>query len=355
MGILGVSVDIGRLYIAKNETQVYADAAALAAVTQLNGSLTGLTAARSAAAAAANSWNLNSTTTTTGTLEFGTTSTGPWVATPSTGTGYSYARATLPVQMPLFFLPVVVSRYQQQVVSVSVASQEPINSFSVGLEPYSLVATGSTGPNFGLTAGGSYSIQWPQFNGTRNGCNQGNPDKCFNSPPCGSDSRQAQWAVASNWGSSTNGYWGFSSNSDITQSVLNGRQTAPITVGQNIIPIMTNGNKAVQATILDTRANQDQEMTAQTPDTYMANTNNHNGRRIMVVPILRPDSTTVTTVVGWGAVLLYTNGSGSNYYRQTTNGNDPFCAVYMGPYVVGSENSGGATSGSGAYRPRLVQ
>ncbi len=126
MGILGVAVDIGRLYISKNETQVYADAAALAAVTQLNGSLTGLAAARTAAAAAANSWNLNSTNATTGTLEFGTSSAGPWVANPANGTGYSYARATLPVQMPLFFLPVVVSRYQQQVVSVSVASQEPL-------------------------------------------------------------------------------------------------------------------------------------------------------------------------------------------------------------------------------------
>ncbi len=117
---------------------------------------------------------------------------------------------------------------------------------------------------------------------------------------------------------------------------------------------MTNGNKAAQAMILDQRANQDQDLTSQTPDAYMQNSNNHNGRRIMVVPILSIDSATVTTVVGWGAVLLYTNGSNSNYYKQV-NGNDPFCAVYMGPYVVGSTNSGGATSGSGAYRPRLVQ
>jgi Flp pilus assembly protein TadG len=343
MGILGVSVDIGRLYIAKNETQVYADAAALAAVTQFNGATTGLTAARNAAAAAANSWNLNSSTATTGTLEFGTTSAGPWVATPTSGTGYSYARATLAVQMPLFFLPVVVSRYQQQVVSVSVASQEPINSFSVGLSPYSLVAGSSVGPNFGLNPGGNYTIQWPAFNNNK-----------FVRPPCDGDSQQAISSVKNRWGSATNGYWGFSSNSDITQSVLNGRQTAPITIGQNILPIMTNGNKAAQAMILDTRANQDQDLTSQTPDAYMQTSNSHNGRRIMVVPILSVDSDTVTTVVGWGAVLLYTNGSNSNYYKQT-NGNEPFCAVYMGPYVVGSTNSGGATSGSGAYRPRLVQ
>lgn len=36
-------------------------------------------------------------------------------------------------------------------------------------------------------------------------------------------------------------------NSDIRESVLNGRQTAPIAVGDNIYPIMTNGNKSAQA------------------------------------------------------------------------------------------------------------
>src|SRR5579862_2114054 len=48
-GFLGLAVDLGRMYIVKNETQSYADAAALAAALQLNGTSAGVTAAQTAA------------------------------------------------------------------------------------------------------------------------------------------------------------------------------------------------------------------------------------------------------------------------------------------------------------------
>ena len=81
----------------------------------------------------------------------------------------------------------------------------------------------------------------------------------------------------------------------------------------------------------------------------------HNGRRLMVVPIVNPTSTSVSSVSGFGEFLLITNGNSSNFYKHDANGNDPFCAIYVGPYLMNADDPGGATSGSGAYRVKLTE
>src|SRR2546427_7056716 len=53
------SVDIGRMYITKNEAQSYADAAAVAAALKLDGTAAGLTAADAAVAASPNKWGFS--------------------------------------------------------------------------------------------------------------------------------------------------------------------------------------------------------------------------------------------------------------------------------------------------------
>src|SRR5438094_6958629 len=57
----GLAVDIGRMYITKNEAQSYADAAAVSAAMQLNGTASGLTRADAAVAASPNTWNFATT------------------------------------------------------------------------------------------------------------------------------------------------------------------------------------------------------------------------------------------------------------------------------------------------------
>ena len=104
--------------------------------------------------------------------------------------------------------------------------------------------------------------------------------------------------------------------------------------------------------VLDTRVQQDQENSTNSGSTYLASPT-HNGRRFMVVPIVEPKNPNQTLVDGWGLFLLETNGSNSNFYK-SGNGNDPYCAVYVGPYTMGSNDKGGATSGSGAYYVTLV-
>ena len=196
------------------------------------------------------------------------------------------------------------------------------------------------------------------FNGrnttaTKAGCGPGNPDKCFNSPACTGDLKATKVAVISNWGAQNSGYWGSNSNSTIEQEILDVIQLQALAVGTNIYPSLSNGNKASEAGYLDERASQDVDTTDNTVGSYLAAV--HNGRRLIPVPIVDPLDPTHTNVIGYGQFLLMANGPGaSNYYARTTNGADPYCALYAGTYNVGSTGPG--TGGStGASRVTLVQ
>jgi hypothetical protein len=221
------------------------------------------------------------------------------------------------------------------------------------------VSTNTTGPNFGLTVGGSYDIQWPQYNSTRNGCGSNNPDKCFNQSPCADESKASEVAVVNNWGSNINGYWGSTANNTIEQEILDLIQLQAVDVGTNIEPVLSNGNKASEAGYLDERASEDVNTTDNTvgtdstTGTYLGDL--HNGRRLIAVPIVDPVDPTHTNVIGYGQFFLVANGPGtSNYYTKSTNGNDPFCAIYAGPYNIGSVNPGAGGS-TGASRVKLIQ
>jgi Flp pilus assembly protein TadG len=359
IAVLGLAVDVGRVFIVKNETQSYSDAAAIAASLQLDGTTTGITNATAAVTNSTNKWNLDSASVASPSVSFGKTSAGPWVTSPNPATGYLYAKVTATTAMGLYFLPVVVRATTQNVVSTAIAGQIDITTFPRGLAPYTAVSTNTTGPNFGLTVGDSYDIQWPQYNSTRNGCSANNPDKCFNSPPCSDESKASEAAVVSNWGSSISGYWGSTSNNTIEQEILDLVQLQAVSVGTNIQPVLTSGNKASEAGYLDERASQDVNTTDNTvgtpttSNTYLGDL--HNGRRLIAVPIVDPVDPTHTNVIGYGQFLLQANGPGiSNWYTKSTNGNDPFCAVYAGPYNVGSTNPGAGGS-TGATRVKLVQ
>ncbi len=84
---------------------------------------------------------------------------------------------------------------------------------------------------------------------------------------------------------------------------------------------------------------QDVDTTDNTVAAYMAAA--HNGQRLLAVPVVDPTDPNTTSVIGYGVFLLLANGPGtSNYYKSSTNGNDPYCAIYAGTYNVGSPESG---------------
>src|SRR5258708_3125796 len=356
VGVMGVAVDIGRMFIAKNETQAYCDAAALAASLQLDGTTTGIAHAKTAVTNSTNTWNFNTATISNPTVTFALTSAGPWVANPNPATLYAYAQVSATVSEQLYFIPVIVTQTTQNVVSAATAGQIALTSFPRGLAPYTAVSTNTTRPDFGLVVGNSYDIQWPNYNGTRAGCGPTTPDGCFVTPPCTGDPQASRAAVTSNWGAGTKGYWGSTSNSTIQQEILDLIQLSAVAVGTNIQPVLTSGDKASEKGYLDQRASEDSDTTDNIVSDYLAAV--HNGRRLIAVPVVDPTDTTHTNVLGFGEFLLLANGPGTSTYYQTvySSGNDPFCAVYVGTYLVGGTGPGvQLPGGRGAVRVKLVQ
>ncbi len=353
VGVLGVAADMGRVFIAKNETQTYCDAGALAAALALDGTASGITKATTAAAAAGNGWNLGMATLPAPTVEFATAAAGPWSTSAAAAILSSYVRVTANVDVTTYFATIFSQSTTQRVRSIGVAAQIPLSNLTQGLGPYTAVASDLSSPTFGLVVGSQYDIQWPQYNATRSGCNASNPDRCFNQDTCTGEQtnarRQAIWQMTQTWGSSTNGYWGGTSNSEITAEVLNLVQLQAVAVGGSLT--MTNGNKQAQAGVLDTRVGQDNDMTSGTASAYLASST-HNGRRLFSIPIVSPTGPGTSTVNGYGLFLLNSNGMSSNYYQQG-NGNDGFCAIFAGSYVIGSIGPG--VGASGGYKVQLVQ
>src|SRR5260370_40448321 len=164
VGVLGMAVDVGRAFIAKNETQAFCDAASMAAVLKLDGTATGISNAKTAVATTTNAWNMDTASVSNPTVGFATNASGPWSASPAPATGYTFARVQATVALPFYFAPVVTGSLTQNVYSVAIAAQIPINSFSRGLAPYTVVSTTPAAANFGLVLGNQYDIQLPAEN-----------------------------------------------------------------------------------------------------------------------------------------------------------------------------------------------
>ncbi|MEO8052871.1 MAG: pilus assembly protein TadG-related protein [Acidobacteriota bacterium] len=399
IGAMGLAIDLGHVFIAKNETQAYVDAASIAAALQMDGTTEGITRANTAATSLSGAWNFSSSKITNPTVEFGNATAGPWYAPTAVNSGLAptmnYVRVTKTVAPSIYFVPVVMTNpvYSQNVQSQAIAGQVAFSastSIVAGLGPFMGVAACANGSsvasciatsnsNFGLTVGNIYDIQWPQYNSHRAGCGNGigNIDKCFNSPPCPGDdvlkggNMNPMQEVVQNWGSSTNGYWGASSTSTINQYILDIKQLQAVSIGTDLTADFANGNKQGTAKIMDDRVNQDTVnfdtagVSASGPQRladYLANSG-RNGRRLMPMPMVYPNATG-SQVVGYGLYLLISNitsGGQSDYYEKGDGditsggkGNDPYCAIYAGPWVIGATN-GGVSSSSAGGRVRLVQ
>ncbi len=324
--MLGAAVDIGRLYIAKNEAQAYSDAAALAAVLELDGTTDGITRALARVSASANRWNLGTRQFTGTQTDFATAAGGPWEANPSPATGYRFARVRASVAVPLYLIPIVVSKSASTVRATAVAGQVPKTNFSEGILPFSPYTHNSNPPHFGYTPGINYTLRWGS-----------NPKVGQNVCP-GDDA--AQWvAQAHAAGASDRGYIEENSASIIRASIVDNYQTRPLEVGDTVT--MTGGNKQTERDSLVTRIWQDTDPYSANYAQYVAS-DTGNGRRIVVVPMNNgsPDF----TVMGFAAFFLLLP---SEY---DAGGNRPFCAEYIGPYLQGSRRKGAGEGGASVAR-----
>jgi len=133
VAIMGLTLDIGRMYVVKNEAQAYADAGALMAARQLNGAhgtSAGILTQSQLLALNPNRYDLGSREfdATNVALEYAKTEAGPWVppeAAQSSASGVNFVRVTANPAAALYFLPIVIPQKSVVVPGMAVACQAP--------------------------------------------------------------------------------------------------------------------------------------------------------------------------------------------------------------------------------------
>lgn len=126
LGTLGMAFDFGRIYIARNEAQIFTDAAALSAAVKLDGTPAGLESARIVVSQLPNRWSLGTKTFTGVVVEFSSDGK-KWDASPADASTVAYARVTAPDNdVEIMFLRAVGGPESFTVPAHSVAATNPV-------------------------------------------------------------------------------------------------------------------------------------------------------------------------------------------------------------------------------------
>jgi uncharacterized membrane protein len=126
LAVLGLAFDIGRIYIARNEAQVFTDAASMTAAAKLDGTEAGVTKARKSVAHLPMRWNLGTQSFSGVVVEFSADAE-HWDASPSEFAGLSYARVTAPAnEVGITFLQAVGGPKSLTVPARSAAATNPV-------------------------------------------------------------------------------------------------------------------------------------------------------------------------------------------------------------------------------------
>src|SRR6266404_4985471 len=237
-GLAGLAIDVGRMYITKNEAQSYADSAALYAVLKLDGSAQGVTNADSAVASNVNKWNFATTAFSNTLVEYSANGLTGWATSSSldsnTKKTMQYVRVTPTVSnLRLFFLPYTGTGYTATVKAQSIAGQILKSSWAAntnGLFPFSpiahaygntaaaVLAADPTG-NMGFKVGYQYTLRWPANPNTTNYGNICDGDS-VDDPSAKVPHKDPEWVAKANAASnSQRGYIEFTSADSIRTAI----------------------------------------------------------------------------------------------------------------------------------------
>ena len=369
LGMLGLALDLGRIYIAKNETQSFTDTAALAAALTLNG--VSFDAPRNAVTNnTKNQWNMNTAIyTASGSTTFTTEFAKPllanklrpdpttWDANPATAAGYTFVRVTATATLPLYVLPVLNLAASSNVVSsassvrtLSVGGQVPLTQFSSGLFPFSPIehtgAVLAANPPFGFVVGQWYTLRYPSGTLTM-------------SDLCPGDAAAldatAFLAEANTQASSERGFYQNPQASVANQEIINGQMLNPVTYPGTIS--MSGGAMTTSADAMDLRVTYDTDSTSTTYAQYQANivggARVGNGIRIIGTPVnVGPvPGGGDRTIAGFAAFFLSQSSASASYPH---SGNAAWCAEYIGTWSKNGQSTGAGDPGT-AYVTVLVQ
>ncbi len=336
LGVLGLAIDLGRIFIAKSEAQAFADSAAIAAALELNGKKSGLDAAESVVSTSTNRYNFNTQAIPSGvtTVQFAKSRLGPWESQPiNNPKGYGFVRVIVRPSLNNSFLQAVGAPVATSVLGQAIGAQIAETFPNGGYMPFTPFALSASDPNFGMTVGQEYAFLWPG-NAKRNDSCAGNQ---VNWP-------QYNYSENTNVPGANRGYFELQAASAIADAIQGLKQTQPLNIGDVIN--LTNGQKQSMQNALEARAALDTDLTNYNPTPGTAPAYYGNGMRMVVMPVNGgPLTVPANKVLGFAAFLLpnsYPNG-----------GNKTWCAIYMGSRTSGGTNS--AYDGAGSYVVRLVE
>jgi uncharacterized membrane protein len=123
IGAAGLAIDLGRVYITRNEAQSFVDFGALKGVTALNGTTAGITTARNNAQTMPLKWQFNNTAFPTPAVRFSTDG-ASWDPNPANPVGIKYIEVVSQVNnIDLYLIPVVTQILKGSVAARAVAKQ----------------------------------------------------------------------------------------------------------------------------------------------------------------------------------------------------------------------------------------
>jgi Flp pilus assembly protein TadG len=266
LGMGGLAIDIGRMYIVKSETQSFVDSAAFAATLQLDNTPNGITRAQTAVSNNPKKWQFQNSAFTGVTTSFATASTGPWTTTPpNPPTGYFFAQVQATVNLPMYLMGPLVGQHSQ-IAASAVAGAQPTFSNSGGefpFSPYTRIASpDSLTDPFGFLPGNQYTMRW------------GSPG---NHTTCGTDATNATLAI----NGTVRGYCCALGNASLRQTIVSG-DTIPLSPGDPVN--MNTGAVNSAPPSIAWRVALDTDTTSATYAQYRTLATG-NGVRVVLVPV----------------------------------------------------------------------
>jgi hypothetical protein len=337
-GMLGLTTDLGRVYIVKNELQAFVDASSVAASLQLNGTQAGLTAADAAAAngpvgpaGTYNGWDFDAIKVPTPTVSYSTTYGGSYYSSSSGSVDPAsrFVQVKATANSPIYFLPIIPGIGNSLAVSaLATAGLSSRNSLPAGAAPFSPDAHNATSANFGFTKGQLYTLRMtpPGHGGATCPGDAGWTDP---NPP------QDRGYINLGQGNSNTGVGDVLDNNTAYGLNITPKIDIPWVPGQKDV-----GPFVQTRFYQDTNTNQ-----TETYAQYMSD-GNGNGRRILIVPVNDPVQSSIdgaAYIIGFAAFFL------QNDFTSVYGNVDPLCGEYIGPATLNSMQPGPTPSSPGTY------
>lgn len=350
LGMVGLAIDVGRMYIAKNEAQSFVDSMALTAATKLNGDKSGVEAADVAVKSSLSTklWNLGTTPfsaadtsvefSSSGAPDNWTNAAGvpvgtPEIPGPSNPVATDRVRVATSVHLPIYFMRLLLASATHTVSASAMAVRSGTSEYAADTNVIPFSPTSHKSINmkiddpddpFGFRLGEYYTLRWDNKKTTG----------------CPGDDADVQKYLQDN----SSGKWlgSVCQDANTCKVALDGNGLDyGVEVGSLEVPTKEGvAESIVHSSDARVAGDDDQSDSYFGPDGYAANKTG-NGRRVVFAPIndgtvTDKGSSSYSVTVGFGAFLL----------MDSQFGKGAICGQYLGTAVPGQPFSGGVSQGS---------